>query len=246
MSLLKNLTSDSSIADEKDSIGSSRSALDSGIYTGTVEMAYLNKASSGALGLVLDLKTEDGKEVRQTFWMTGGTAKGGNNFFIDKDGNKQYLPGFIMANSLALLTVGKEISDIEDEEKVINVYSVTARAEVPTKTPVLVELIGKQITFALIKQIEDKTKKNDVTGAYESTGETREVNEIEKFFRTSDNMTTAEIRAQATEATFHKTWSEKWTGKVKDKSGKAPKSAGAVGTAGAPATANKPKQSLFG
>jgi hypothetical protein len=245
MSLLKNLTSDSSIADEKDSIGSSRAAIDSGIYTGTIEMAYLNKAASGALGLVLDLKTSDGKEIRQTFWMTGGTAKGCNNFFMDKDGNKQYLPGFIMANSVALLAVGKEISEVEDEEKIINVYSSTARAEVPTKTPVLVELIGKEITFALIKQIEDKTKKNEITQVYESTGETREVNEIEKFFRASDKMTTAEIRGQATEAAFYKTWADKWTGKIKDKSGKAPKGNGTTGVSGTPGAVMK-KQSLFG
>ncbi len=245
MSLLKNLKTDTSIADEKDSIGSSRAALESGVYTGKIEMAYLNKATSGALGLVLDLKTSDDKEVRQTFWMTGGTAKGGNNFFLDKDGNKQYLPGFVMANSLALLTVGKEISDVEEEEKVINIYSSAAKAEVPTKTMVLVELLGKEITFALIKQIEDKTKKNEATNVYEATGETREVNEIEKFFRASDNMTTAEIRAKATDAEFHKTWSDKWTGKTKDKSGKAPKG---NGVAGAPSPASgmaKPKQSLF-
>jgi len=244
MSLLASLTTDSDIADEKDSVGSG-GPLESGLYHCTVAMAYLGKAASGALSLVLTLKTEAGKEVRQTLWMTSGTAKGCKNYY-EKDGEKHYLPGFNHANSLALLTCGKEISQLETETKVVNVYSPEAKNEVPTKVEVPVDLLGKEILVGLIKQTVDKTKKNENTGIYEPTGDTREENELDKLFRARDRMTTAEIRGKAETAAFADTWDAKWTGKTRDKSKGASGTAGAPKAAGAPAAAaKKPTTSLF-
>lgn len=244
MSLLKNLKTDDTIAGERDSVGGN-GPLNSGLYPSKVNLAFLKKSDGGALALVLHAKTDAGQEIRGTLWMTSGTTKGATNYYTDKEGAKQYLPGFLLANSLALLTVGKEISDLDTETKVVNLYSPEAKAEVPTKVEMLTELLGQDILIGLIKQTVDKTKKNDTTGAYEATGETREENEIDKFFRARDSMTVAEIRAQAAEATFAATWIAKWNGKVKEKA----KGAGAAtGTAGAPKAAaapNKPSKSLF-
>jgi hypothetical protein len=240
MSLLKAVATDSSIADERDSIGGS--VLDSGLYPCTITLAYVNKAQSGALGLVVHAKTEDNREIRQTMWMTSGIAKGGKNYY-EKDGKKNYLPGFLQANALALLTVGKEISELDTEQKVVKVWSKEAKAEVPTKVDCITDLHGKEILIGLIKNTVDKTVKNEATGAYTATGETRDENEIDKLFRASDRMTTAEIRAQATEASFVEAWAKKWTGQVRNKA------KGAAGTAGAPAAAAgtaKPTKSLFG
>lgn len=240
MSLLSNLSTDEKIASEKDSVGGGSYLLESGCYNASVAMAYITKSKGGALGLVLTLKTTEGKEVRQTLWMTSGTDKGCKNYY-EKDGEKFYLPGFNHANSLALLTVGKEISQLDTETKVVNVYSPEAKAEVPTKVEVVMDLLGKDIIVGVIKQIVDKNVK-DASGAYVPSGETREENEIDKLFRARDRMTTAEIRAQATEAKFIDTWIEKWAGKTRDKS------KGTSGTAGAPkaaAAAKKPTTSLF-
>ena len=243
MNMLANLTTDSSIADEKDSVGGG-GVLESGIYGCKIAMAYLSKAGSGALGLVLTLKTDAGRDLKQTLWMTSGTAKGAKNYY-EKDGEKHYLPGFLHANSLALLTVGKEISQLETETKVVNVYSADAKAEVPTKVEVLMDLLGQEIIAGVIKQTVDKTKKNEA-GAYEATGETRDENDIDKLFRAKDRMTTAEIRAQAETATFIDTWSNKWTGQTKNKAKGASGTAGAPqAAAGAPAAAKKPTTSLF-
>lgn len=241
MSLLKALASDASIAQEKDSIGGN-GPLESGLYPMTITMAHVNKAASGALGLVLTMKTEDDKEVRQTLWMSSGAAKGGKIYY-EKDGEKHYLPGYLQANAVCLLAAGKEISEMDTETKVINLYSFDAKAEVPTKVDCLVDLIGKPILVGLIKQTVDKSVKNDL-GVYVATGETREENEIDKIFRASDRMTTAEIRAQATEATFATTWEAKNAGKTRNKA------KGGAGTSGAPgkaaAASTKPTTSLFG
>lgn len=244
MNMLATLTTDSSIADEKDSVGGN-GPLESGLYTAKVALAYITKSAGGALGLVLNFKTEAGKEIRQTLWMTSGTAKGCKNYY-EKDGEKHYLPGFNHANSLALLTVGKEISALETETKVVNVYSAEAKAEVPTKVEMLMDLLGQDIIVGLIKQTVDKTKKNESTGVYEPTGETRDENEIDKLFRARDRMTTAEIRAQAETATFIDTWDAKFSGQTRMKAKGAAGTAGAPkAAAGAPAAAKKPTTSLF-
>lgn len=250
MSMLANLKSDDSIANERDSIGGG-GVLESGLYPAKVSLAYLTKSGSGAIGLVLNLKTDGGREIRQTLWMTSGTAKGCTNYYVDKDGNKQYLPGFNIANSLALLTVGKELSQLETETKVVNAYNPEVKAEVPTKVDMLTDLLGKDILVGLIKQVVDKTQKNDA-GVYVPTGETREENEIDKLFRARDCMTTAEIRAQAEKATFVETWTDKWDGHTRNKAKGG--AGGVAGNAGSPragaaaataASTKKPTTSLF-
>lgn len=244
MSLLSGLTTSNDIAAEKDSVGGGV-VLDSNVYNFTIKLAYLQKAASDALALVVHLTTEDNKDVRQQFWMTSGKEKGCKNYFVDKKGEKQYLPGFNMANSLCLLTVGKEISQMETETKVVNLYSSEAKAEVPTNVEMLTELLGKQVLGGLIKQVVDKTAK-DAAGNYQPTGETREENELDKLFRERDGKTTAEILAQAPEAVFIETWKKKWVGQVKDKSTKTAGTAGAPKAAGAAATGTaKPQNSLF-
>jgi hypothetical protein len=245
MSLLSALAAEASIANQKDS-GGGNAALESGLYACKVTQPYINKAASGALGLVLNLKTDTGREIRQTLWMSSGTAKGGTNYYTDKNGEKQFLPGFNHANGLCLLTTGKEISAMDTETKVVSVYSPEARAEVPTKVEVVMDLLNQDILVGLIKQTVDKTQKNDM-GIYMPTGEHRDENEIDKLFRASDRKTTAEIRAEAPEATFADTWESKWTGKTKDKTKK--EAANAASFGGAPkgaAGTKKPATSLFG
>lgn len=253
MSILANLTSDDTIAGEKDSVGGF--ILDSNIYGGKVELAYIKTAPSGALALAFSIKTTDGKNVRGDFWMTSGTAKGCKNYYEDKKGDKQYLPGYIMANALCLLTTGKEINQLEPEEKVIGLYNKEAKAEMPTKVPMLTEVVGQDIAFGLLKQLEDKTEKNPNwnpagpkdknNSEYIPTGETRETNEVDKFFKADTLQTTAELRAGA-DASFHTTWKNKWEGKVKDKTDKDAKGkGGASGAPRKPGAAAAPKTSLF-
>lgn len=242
MSLLKNLTTDDSIDNEKDSVGGG-GVLESGLYPATINLAYVTKSQGGATGLVVHAKTEFGRDIRQTLWMTSGTAKGGKNYY-EKDGKKNYLPGFLAANALALLTVGKEIHELDTETKVVNVYNKDAKAEVPTKVEVPVALLGQQVIFGLVKNVVDKTQKNEATGIYEATGETREENEIDKFFRASDRKTTAEIRGQAEDAVFIDTWEKKWAGQVRNKAKGVAANAPTMGAPRAAAT-KKPTSSLF-
>lgn len=244
MSLLKNLTSDESIANETDRVGGG-GVLNTGAYPMTVKLAYITQAKSEAIALNLHLEGDDGRTLRQQLWMNSGKDKGGKNYY-EKDGVKNYLPGFLLAQSLSLLAAGKEVSDLDTEEKVVKLYDYEAKAEVPTKVQMVMELLDKPILVGVIKQIVDKNIK-DGQGNYVPSGETREENEIDKFFRASDKKTTAEIRAKLDDADFINVWTAKHTAEfVKNKA------KGAAGTAGAPkAAANaaagtkKPTTSLF-
>jgi hypothetical protein len=240
MSLLKGLTSDESIANERDSVGGT--LLDSGLYLSKVKLVYVTKSAGGAIGLVIHLQTDQGRDIRETVWMTN---KDGRNYY-EKDGQKNYLPGYLTANALALLTTGQEIGELDTETKVVNVYNREVKTEVPTKVEVPTDILGKEVLVGLIRQKVDKTAKNE-DGKYVPTGETREENTIDKFFRASDRKTTAEIRAQAEEAVFVNTWASKFTGQTRDRTSKT--SGGTAGApkaaAGLPAASSKPKQSLF-
>lgn len=247
MSLLKGLKKDiAAPTTEKDTLGGVQ-LLDSNVYGATITMAYGQKSTGGALGIFLTFKTDEGKEINQTIYVTGGDAKGNSPTYKDKDGNEHYLPGYLQVNGLCLLTVGKELSDIEDEEKTISVWDSTAKAKVLKKMPVMTELIGQRIKIGVLRQTESKQEKNEAN-VYVPTTDTREVNEINKFFRDEDSLTVAEIEAQATEPKFMADWLEKFKGKTLDKTSKDAKapSGKPAPAAGGAASAPKPASSLFG
>jgi hypothetical protein len=248
MSLLGTLNTDDSIQSETDSVGGS-GPWDSAVYGLKVAMAYVKKSDGGAMSVVLHFTGEDKRELRQTLWVTSGDKKGNKNYY-EKDGKKIYLPGFSLFQSLCLLTVGKEPEKLSTETKVVKLWNSEAKAEVPTEVPVIMDLLNQEILAGVQKQTVDKTTKGD-DGIYSPTGETRDVNEIDKFFRSKDSMTTAEIRAGATEAAFINTWKAKWDGEIRDRttkiSGNTPAQAqsGTFGAAANSAQA-KPAKSLFG
>lgn len=251
MSLLKGLNKGVAVSAptvERDTVGGA-SLLDGGIYGAEITMAYMQKSKEqngkgGALGVFLTFKTDDGKQVRQTIYITSGVDKGSKPTYTDKDGNEQYLPGYLMMNSLTCLTIGKELhEELDEEEKAVKIYNFEAKADVATKVPVLTELIGQKIKLGVVKQVVSKKKLEG--GQYVLTGETAEQNEVTKFFRYDDTMTTSEILGEKEEATFYKDWLAKFEGKVIDKTEKGgPAAAGGTAPAGKPAAA-KPASSLF-
>lgn len=222
--------------------------IPTGIYTGKIKAAYAGKSSGGANSITL-LADVGGIELRVTEWVTN---KQGDNTYPDKnDKNKKHLlPGFININDLCLLTLDEELSGVDFEEKVLKLYDFDAKKEVPTNVHVIAGLTGKDITLAVVEQIVNKQKKNESTGEYENTGETRNENIIEKVLH-SDRRTVTEIREGFSEAVWAPAWAEKNQGKpprnkAKDSEGKT----GAPGArSGAPAGAGGstgPKTSLFG
>lgn len=219
MTILAALATDNSIEVDGDVLGGATRIEETNVYDCTIELAYLRTANSGALALEVHMKTDGGANVRQTFWMTSGSAKGGKNFYMDKEGKKRYLPGFIAANDLALLAANTEIGAINPDEKVVKLYDYAAKEEVPTKVQMFSELVGKKVKAGIQIVIEDKNVKNDA-GEYVPSGETREVLDVSKFFYHETGVTVAEAKAGVKEGEFIHRWIDKNQGSKYDKSTK--------------------------
>ena len=244
--MFENLKTDSTIKEENDFLGGS--LLETDAYDMTIKVAYVDTSQGGAMSLNLEVVTGSGQTFKQSLWMTSGTAKGCKNYYLDKNQEKQYLPGFNQANAICLLSVGKEIADVPTEVRTINVYNFDLKKDVPTEKNVIVELLGKTISLAIEKQTIDKTAKNETTGKYEPTGETRDQNEISKVFRTKDHLTVVEIKGGATEASddsFYNKWLAKNKGKVINKAKGNKAAAGAQAPIGANGTAAPKTNSMF-
>ena len=213
MGVLDNLKTSDDIATEKDSVGGGF-LVDSGVYPVTIEVAYITKSSGGATCLNIHLKTKSAL-LKQAIYVTSGDAKGGHTYYVDKEGNKQGLPGFNQATAISLLTVGKQLAELNDpEEKVINIYDYDAKKELPTKVAMLSDLIGQEFNAGILRKVVDKNIKNDA-GEWVAGGDTKEENELDKVFRARDNLTVAEIIAGETVGAFRETWEAKNTGVTK-------------------------------
>jgi hypothetical protein len=243
MSMFGNLT-ENGLEEAKDVIGGG-GVKESGIYSGKIKLAYAGKSRGGAQFIAIHVDL-DGFEYRETMYITN---RNGENFYLNKQDNtkKMPLPGFTTVNDLCLITTGKPLAEQDTEEKVVKLYDFDAKAEVPQNVPVLTDMIGQDITFGLIKQIEDKNVQ-DASGNYVPSGETRETNTIDKFFDPDSRMTVAEAKAEAETAEFIEKWDAKNTGKTRNRAKGAAGNAGKSGAPGKPAAggAPAPKKSLFG
>lgn len=221
------------------------SPLASDIYTGPIKLAYAISSSGGAQGVVVNIDL-GGREYRETVYMT---TRDGKNYYVTKNDKKAPLPGFITINDLCLCATGIPLSEQPTEEKAVMIYDAELKKDVPTKVPVLIDLIGKTVSVAILNVLENKSEK-DASGAYVETDETREVNTIDKVFNTETMMTVPEATAGAEEGTFHTAWLEKNKGKQKDnrkvKDGAGAAQSGRPGQPPQQGSAKPASKSLFG
>jgi len=238
--MFNNLT-DQGLEKAEDRLGGGFSPRETDIYTFKIKAAYAGKSQGGAMNVSLIAVDSQG-EYRETIYITN---KKGENFFV-KDGKKIPLPGFTIINDLCLIATGEPLSEQETEEKVINLYDFEAKKEVPTSVPMIMALVGAEVSLAIQKNLEDK-KEKDAAGDYAPTGETRETNTISKVFHTETKMTVVEALEGAEEAKFWDAWLEKNKGKVFDRT---QKDAGGGKPAGARPIPTRAKESgrpsLFG
>lgn len=248
MSLFGNLTTEG-LEQTEDRVGGFQ-PLETDAYTGTIKAFYATKSAGGANAVNIILATEGGREYRETIYVTN---RNGENFYLNQNDKtkKIPLPGFVIAEDICLVTVEKPLSAITFEDKVMNIYDPEAKREVPKSVPMATELIGKEVTLGIVKQLENKNEKQG--DAYVPIADTRETNYTDKVFHTGTKMTTVEARNGSTEAVFFNAWVERNKGNTRDK--RTIKDGGNAGQSGRPAmgapqaggtTAAGPKKSLFG
>jgi ribosomal 50S subunit-recycling heat shock protein len=215
-------------------------AWESGVYDATTKMVYLNQSAAGAVSFNVILENSSGKELKESFWIKSGNAKGNKTYYTGKDGKDRPLPGYATANSMCVATTGDSLAKCMDsaEKKTINLYNAEAGKEVPTERPVLMSLMNTALKVAVHQVSEDRTKKNDATGQYEPTGESRIVNEC-KFFGNTEGKTAEEILENKDAVMFDK-WAAKNTGTVIDKTTKTNGTASAASIMGGDTAAPAP------
>lgn len=207
---IKNLKIDSDVADESlDTLGGSFT-LNTGLYAMRVDLAYVMESNGGATGVVVHYKPVDGgnMSLRETYWVTSGRAKGQKNYYIDAKGRKRSLPGMLMANQVANITTGKDLGDLDTEEKTVKLYDFTAKKEVPTKVEAITDMIGKEIAIGVHKVRENRRVQN-AEGEWVNGPQDRVFNEAHRVFY-PDGFTTTEKDAGASEPVFVKRWTDRY------------------------------------
>jgi hypothetical protein len=250
MSTLFGNLSTTGLEEAQDRLGGNFGAVESDIYDFVVTQFYAGKSAKGANFIQLIAKDGD-REYREQIYFTN---KDGQNYFLNKDDKtkKVPLPGFTTVNDICLITTGKELHELEFEDKMVKVYDADLKKEAPKSVPVAIEVIGKHVKLGVIKTLENKSVKNDSTGDYEPTAETREVNSTDKVFHPELNLTVVEAKAEATVANFYGGWLERNKGKTRDKRVIKDGEAGVAGAppkgrmAPPPSAAAAPRKSLFG
>lgn len=201
---------------EEDVVVSGGFTLGTGLYPMVVENAYLDKSKTGAMSINLHLKKQAGgnQVYRHTIYITSGDAKG-NKPYYEKDGKKHPLPGYALVDQIAKITAGVPLSQVETDEKLVNLYDFDAKAEVPREVPVVTGMLGQEILVGMHLKRENKRAQSN--GKWVDTNEAREYNEINKVFY-PDGFTVTEKAAEAEEAAFVQKWAKAYPeGTVIDK-----------------------------
>ena len=243
MALFANLKSDD-LEKATDSLGG-KQIFPTDAYPSKIKVAYAGRSDGGAQSITFVLGMSDGKEYRETVYVTN---KKGENYFLNKNdlSKKVPLPGIVIADHICMVATGMPLCEQETEDKVLKVWDNVAKAEVPTTVPVLVGLLNQDIVVGIQQSISFVSKKNEA-GEYVDTDETRQENNIEKVFAADGTFRTVpEALNGEEEGTFYAKWLDKNKGQVRDKT-KNTKATGA-GTKPTPSAgvSAAPKKSLFG
>lgn len=156
-----------------------------GHYVCEIEKAYAGTSTGGAFSVSLTLKREDGAKLNITEYISSGTAKGCKNYYIDKNNNKQYLPGYNKIKNLdSLLGFNRAYPDTEKGN--VMLWDRDLSKEIPQRKDVISQWLGKKIGILVKKVIEDK---------YSNPTESREFFEVDHFVEAASAKTRNEIVA---------------------------------------------------
>lgn len=213
MTLFADLKKDG-LEKNEDRLGGGFQPLETDIYTMTIKGFYVSQSEGGAKAINIIALRPDGKEYRETVYIT---KKTGENFFISAEKKKVPLPGFTIIDDICLVTDGGDLSTQTFEERTINVYDYDAKKDLPKVVMQAVNIVGKQVDLGIYQIQENKNEKNEQSGEYEPTEKVVTKNVIRKVWHSEAKMTVAEAENGVEEqGVFWKKWQETHKGKVDD------------------------------
>lgn len=230
--------------EQQDRLGGSYT-IESGLYDGVIKLAYIMPTAKSESKCVVTVIDYGGREITDRTWIFNKKGEA----MYEKNGKKFVLPGFELINDLCLVATGFPLKEQKIENKVIKVWDAEAKSEVEKSMPVIMDLLGKTVSAAILKVIENKQEKSG--DGYADTNEKRELNQTDKFFHTATKKTVVELKkgVQVAEADlFYTKWGEKNSGVTRDNFKNVAGAAGGApqGGSGAPPTSGAKTKSLFG
>lgn len=233
MKLFENLDTND-VERTEDRVSNGSRLLDSDIYVATIKAAYTGESKSGALSVTL-MCDIDGKDYSETIYITNRNKE---PYSVNTSTRKKsFIPGYNYMNAICLVAAGKELKEVEAEDKVLSLYNFETKKNENTSVPVLVDLTGKQVALGIAKELRNKAELVD--GKYVDIPESREQNRIKAVFDPESHKTVNEA-LDGKEATFWDAWLERNKGRVVDLR-TIKDAAPTTGSASAPA----PRKSLF-
>lgn len=215
----------------KDSLGGFN-RLPSGIYEGTIKTLFVRKLASGTYQATVIADLGDHGEYREQLYITNKEGKNYSEF----NGKKRFRAGYTIVNDITLVTTGKNLYELEPEDRTFKIYDFDAKEEVPTSVPTIIECMGEEIALAITLTKEFKRKQDD-SGEWVDTDETVELNKIAKVFYPKDMATVNERNSNA-DVSFAEAWLAKYKDQVIDKTESSSK-------AKPTQASDTPKKSLF-
>lgn len=219
MSFFSDVKSTENLEEVQDYVSSGYKPLPSGVYDATIKYAYTGEAKSGAKSITFAFDI-DGREVTETMYVTNRNKE----TFYKKEGKNYPLPAFVIANDIARLALkGKQITALNTQEKILELYDYESRGKKKTAVDVFADLMGQKVKLG-IKQVKEYKQVKDQSGTYVDSDEIKEHNTIDKVFHATNSKTVNETLAKKETAEFIDEWKAKWENNIDDKTkGKTPK-----------------------
>lgn len=168
-----------------------------GVYKFRIQNAYADASeikefdgnkTGGALFIKLELVGSDGK-LETHEYVTGGVQKGRKPTFV-----------YDKYRKLHYLLTGEDVEHIPTEPKQIMVWDFNARQEVEMTKEVITSWIGKEITAACERTLEDK---------FNADGEIKDFVVVRAFLDAKTNRSYAEVKGNEEEASYANEFIEK-------------------------------------
>lgn len=213
MTLFADLKKDG-LEKNEDRLGGGFQPLETDIYTMTIKAFYATKSEGGAQAINIVALRPDGKEYRETIYIT---KKTGENYFISAEKKKVPMPGFTIVDDICLVTDGGDLSSQVFEERTINVFDFDAKKDLPKVVMQAINIIDQKVDLGIYQIQENKNEKNAQTGEYEPTEKVITKNVIRKVWHSEAKMTVAEAENGVEEqGVFWQKWKDTHKGKVDD------------------------------
>lgn len=121
--------------------------------------AYAGQSDGGAYFVEAHFENAEKARLIMREYITSGTKKGCLNYYIDKDGNKQYLPGYnkVKALDYMLTKIDSDLPKLDKRQ--IKLWDKDLKKELPVEKDACIDWIGKPVTALITKVLENKSEK---------------------------------------------------------------------------------------